>query len=86
MGTYIGKIKGSFHVRKLIGKRHRTVHDPAEISVSRFHNGSKKGISISLLIEREDGECTSIHLTEDQCYDLSALLRDSFDLSKYPTE
>lgn len=83
MSTYIRTIKGSFH--KEVSASFKVTHSNAEISLTRFYNGKKRGANIQLTI-MGDEETSHIHLTKKQCEKLAKVLLECFDYDKYPSE
>jgi hypothetical protein len=86
MSTKIKTIQGSchFHPNKATFE---VEHKNAEISLTRFWNGKKKGRCIQITVSQDGEYGTSyIHLTEDQCKELAKVLSECFDDNKYPSE
>lgn len=82
MGTEIKTIKGSYH--RQIDTTFKVAHEKAELSITRFYNGKKRGANIQLTITQET--TSYIHLTEIQCKKLAQVLLDCFDYKKYPSD
>ena len=86
MSTEIATIKGTCHYHPRRGTF--DVEDRnAEVSITRFWNGARKGRCIQLTVSQSGEYGTSyIHLTEAQCKKLAKVLLECFDDTKYPSE
>ncbi len=74
MSTHIKTIKGSYH--KEVSAAFKVTHEKAEISLIKFSNGKKLGNSIQLNIDQEEGYDSYIHLTKQQCEELTKALSE----------
>ena len=86
MSTEIKTIKGTCHYHPKKGT-FEVQHKEAEVSITRFWNGKKKGSCIQLTVSQDGEYGTSyIHLTQTQCKKLAKVLSECFDDKKYPSE
>lgn len=86
MSTEIKTIKGTCHHHPRRGSYDVEDKD-AEVSLTRFFNGKDKGANIQLTVTQEGEYGTSyIHLTKEQCEELSEALNECFNYTKYPSE
>lgn len=84
MSTEIKTIKGSYDYK--ISNTYKVTRKEAEISLTRFFAGIKKGSNIQLTISQERAYTSYINLTENQCKRLAKTLLECFDTNKYPSE
>lgn len=86
MSTEIKTIKGTCHYYPRRGS-FDVEHKDAEVSLIRFSNGKDRGVNIQLTVTQDGEYGTSyIHLTKEQCEELTKVLNECFDYTKYPSE
>lgn len=87
MSTEIALIKGTHHVHPSKGT-FEVKDEEAELQLTRFYNGKKRGRALQLTVSQQGAEGVSsyIHLSPESCKELAQVLLDAFDDSIYPSE
>lgn len=85
MSTHIKTIRGTYQYHPKRGS-FDIEHKDAEIDLTRFYNGKKRGTNIQLTISQREHGDSYIHLNKKQCQILAKALLECFDYDKYPSE
>lgn len=84
MSTKIKTIKGSCH--KHVSASFEVTYEDAELHLTRFYNGEKRGTNLQLTISNPIDGSSYIHLNKEQCEELGKLLLECFDYNKHPSK